>query len=738
MAFTINDVPTLRRHYQSNPTESRQPAQVVLDLAKEAPFLLETDPVFKELHSSVKDANRDGMLESFGKGFLRGLDTSQASLYGAASLIGDAIGSEAIRDFGAEGFKRNMEEAQENAATTSFEDLKEGDLAGIPDFIAGAVGEAFPSLLTTLIPAVGAGAGVASLAGKKLLFKTIQKEVAQEVAKKAAKKNLSKDQIKNLVERSTKLRIEKARNDILKGLTNKGLDKQAKELVKKQVTEKEVLQSLGKKALFKKAAAAGTTFSSVAQNSGEIFGRFVDDFDDPEVTKGERIFYTALGGTIAGMLDSVLPKAVMEALSPAAKQGLLAGLISKYKVLQKEKPALAAMLAPGAVGVQEGATEALQELVGIAAETIPDESFDFKWDEVFPQMLEAGVKGGVGGGGIGVGIGTIPTLLSESTARRLRKEKEASEDNQRAVQELVNESKFLSADDRDRSELNIDLSDPRDVLKKSEATRVGNAIISGRPSSADLAKIDLIMSEYGGDGKDSEPAQIILKAQRKRLEILAEKVDREGKITGREREELLRMSSTFPEEVSDLLGEIDVEPASEIRSDKQEVVEGEGLKEYLELLKQDPKFDNEVGKKLRRKLSSKYKIVVEEDTKKLEELLRDRTFNPEFDVRKSKLINRLKNLYPRIFTNIQSKINDEVASNAITDIKAQAKANGVPLKTQLDKVKKLQTLIGKIPGLELDQNLPGMGKVEISAAKAVKYLEDAGMSREKVLASTLR
>ncbi len=117
------------------------------------------------------------------RGLKSGIDETQATLYGATGLMGKVLGSDTLKDWGMEGYRRNMEEASVNP-TKQLSDI---DGAGsFVDWAQGTAGKLFPSMMAA---ATGGGAGAvgAKFLTKKAISAYAKKEVASQIAKGAVK-----------------------------------------------------------------------------------------------------------------------------------------------------------------------------------------------------------------------------------------------------------------------------------------------------------------------------------------------------------------------------------------------------------------------------------------------------------------------------------------------------------------------------------------------------------------------
>lgn len=134
-------------------------------------------------------------------GTKRGVQNLQASLWGAAGLVGkglQSIGAEEtgkkLQDFGFEGYRRNTAEAAQTPAKYSFKDIYTGKagVGGAIDWAQGTLGELVPSMVEaatgavigaaagSIIPGAGTvGGALTGLAGRTVLKKSIDQAVGK-------------------------------------------------------------------------------------------------------------------------------------------------------------------------------------------------------------------------------------------------------------------------------------------------------------------------------------------------------------------------------------------------------------------------------------------------------------------------------------------------------------------------------------------------------------------------------
>ncbi|MDX8383784.1 MAG: hypothetical protein R8M45_06870, partial [Ghiorsea sp.] len=118
------------------------------------------------------------------------IDTTQATGYGLAAMAGDMIDSDGLRQWGMDGYKRNMEESKHNGLRVSdYEDVHNaGDAV---DYVAGGIGQVLPSVATMLATG-GVGGLIAKYGAKKSIQKLADKMMKDGLSKEEAKNNATK------------------------------------------------------------------------------------------------------------------------------------------------------------------------------------------------------------------------------------------------------------------------------------------------------------------------------------------------------------------------------------------------------------------------------------------------------------------------------------------------------------------------------------------------------------------
>ena len=134
----------------------------------------------------------------FTSGVARGVDQTQAMLFGFAQVVGEATGFDMLAEFGEEGVARNLQEIQENPARIeSWDDVE--SLANFHDYIAERLGEQVPLMASVLGTgglggAIAAARGAATLAAKAAVGKGLKNKIGRaafaEYEKTVARKRL--------------------------------------------------------------------------------------------------------------------------------------------------------------------------------------------------------------------------------------------------------------------------------------------------------------------------------------------------------------------------------------------------------------------------------------------------------------------------------------------------------------------------------------------------------------------
>lgn len=152
------------------------------------------NPDFSQAVSTVEAKPSENYFGRRIQDVLRGIDNLQATGYGAIAAVGDVTGSEGMRDYGVEGFKRNELEASFNPPSfQSFTNVDWTNPGSIFEFGSQAVAENLPMFLPGLVTGGAAGFGggaIAKKAAQSLVTNWIkefgEKEAAAMIAKRVA------------------------------------------------------------------------------------------------------------------------------------------------------------------------------------------------------------------------------------------------------------------------------------------------------------------------------------------------------------------------------------------------------------------------------------------------------------------------------------------------------------------------------------------------------------------------
>lgn len=284
---------------------------------------------------------------NFSRGLESGVNQMQATLYGLASLAGDALGNEALRDFGNRGYARNQKEAEATAPdVTSLKDIH--DTGDFFDWAAGALGQAVPSLATSV-----AGGGVGAAVGKKVVAKVLEKKLGDFAEKQLIEGGISKEIAERAVAR--------------------------------------VMASAGTQQRLFKAAKFGATTGVATQSAATQAGDIQGELQQAGISAPG----TALAaGAAAGALDALPAHKLIEDLFPGMDHALAKSFVQGVAK---------------SLGVQtllEGSTEAAQELIAITARALHDPNFKITDPQQLERIADAGAAGALVGfvGGLAGGV----------------------------------------------------------------------------------------------------------------------------------------------------------------------------------------------------------------------------------------------------------------------------------------------------------------------------------------------
>jgi len=415
----------------------------------------EFDDIFGITKSNVNPDTPD-----FKQGIQRGLQNLQASAYGATALAGEGLKNlgaesvgESVKDFGLEGYKRNIEEVKQYPAKYSFKDVYTGDagVGGTIDYVQGTLGELVPSMVEAGVGALvgsavapGPGTVAGGVAGKTILKKGIEK--ATEQALKRSVGELAEDQIK------------------------------------KQVTS-QALKKLG--------AKAGIGAAVMPVESGGMYGELLAE-------KGIDAPGTAmLFGSLATALEFAGGNSkLVDTLVDAISKGATGTIKKSAKELLTNIPQEA---------LQEGSQEALNIL-----NTVVNTDEKLLTAQNIERIVESMAAGAVGGGA-GAGVNAVfsgqakdaklktdqEIELDRRAANILNLEKDQLNDSVQKLsvdlklnQEILNDVDKLEAKAR---ELNIE---PAELLSKTVYENKNNQVLLDKINAGIKAKEELVKKEY--------------------------------------------------------------------------------------------------------------------------------------------------------------------------------------------------------------------------------------------------
>lgn len=293
-------------------------------------------------------------------GIQRGINQTQAMGFGSVALVGSALekaGAESaggwLKEKGMEGYRRNIEEAEQFPKSQSFKDVYTGQagVGGTVDWVQGTLGELIPSMVEAATGAVigsivapGPGTGAGAFGARTILKRSIDK--------------LTKEAVKAQVQ---------------KGIVEEGAKAALEQQIRKEVT-KQSLKKLGGKAGMGAAVLpmeAGGSYAGLLEEHG---------IDNP----ASALFFGALATSLefAGG-NSRLIDAMVDGV--ARGNGGLIKRAAKEVLTNAPQEAL-----------QEGGQEALQIL-----NTVVNTDEKFLTPQHVEEIIEgagAGLVGGVGGG----------------------------------------------------------------------------------------------------------------------------------------------------------------------------------------------------------------------------------------------------------------------------------------------------------------------------------------------------
>ena len=300
-----------------------------------------------------------GFFDLAGRAVVRGAKQT-GSLLGDVlpAMVGKAVGAEdyAARQMAEAAQTQKEIEEKYGARYKELSDVK--GLGDVLPFITETVLEQAPNLATSLVPGVGGAVVGGRLAAQQAAKTIAARQATKEVAEEAAK-------------RYTAMAAQK-------GATRGGF--------------------------------GGAFLGSYAMNAPEIFQNIYESTKDEATGEGRmELGASLLAGSVSAALDSVLPAYLVRQFTPGMKAGVVERILEKSGMA----PGIARGATAGAITgfATEAPTEAAQEAISIAAEKFVNENAGVWNSKDFNRLVEAGVRGGVGGGGISTVAGGVKGFM---------------------------------------------------------------------------------------------------------------------------------------------------------------------------------------------------------------------------------------------------------------------------------------------------------------------------------------
>lgn len=342
----------------------------------------------------------------FRKGLNRFVESSQAAAYSASAAVGDLLGVDSLRDWGIEGYQRNMEEAAKYEAAvpgvTSIHSFRD-----FGDWLAGTSGELLGNVATAL----------ATSGGSALLAKT--------VAGSAIKKYAA-DTIKD---RATEIAAQNAVNGIISNEVKNAATAQA---------TKEVLGNI-----YSKVGAAAMAGYSSTLEAGSNYGEDVTKHGVDNTSPGQDLLFglasgisEAILGAESSLWKAVTGKTVSNAVENSFRRELVKGL-------------------PKALASEAG-QEAFQEILSSVNANIQDAKGLITTDDI-EDIINAAAAGALGGG-----MFHMPTLYKS------RKNKVKLDQDTQAIQNIAERAQEVK--NKENAEQVVDLTEDMILGAKSNET----------------------------------------------------------------------------------------------------------------------------------------------------------------------------------------------------------------------------------------------------------------------------
>jgi hypothetical protein len=331
------------------------------DLAQRAASKFEYKPDYREL----------GLGQLIKGGFNRSLSAIGSGITDVApAMIGSALGYEdyAKQQMAEAALKRQQAELENPTGFRSYKDV--GGIGHGVGYVAETLGELGPDIAGMLVPG-----GVGSAIGRRVAMRGAAEAAGARAAESVAAKGLAGDAAEAYTKRLTDAAVSQAGRAGAETGLNVGMYAGAYGLNTPE------------------------TFQGIYEKTGEFHPGIAATF----------------GAAIAA-LDTVLPSYLLKQLSPAAKGKLASELVNRSSIVE---PSIKAGIAKsaGRAAFGEGGTEVIQEGLNILAEKTAGASGEFFSPENVDRLINAGLKGAIGGGVLGTPGGVREAYAERAAAR---------------------------------------------------------------------------------------------------------------------------------------------------------------------------------------------------------------------------------------------------------------------------------------------------------------------------------
>ena len=308
-----------------------------------------------------------GILGAFGRGLSRGITQTKGLVAVVIpAMVGHAVGAEGYRDRQMQEYLDKMQKMEEErpSLVPSYKDIE-----GVGDFAKYSletVGQFVPSVATSI-----AGGGIGGIIGTATA-KSAAKKMATEAAKQFAGKGLTAKATKELAE------------------------KQAKKFQKNRM-----IGQIG-------GAFAGSGIQTIPEAYATI----------EQETGNPHLGTSLLVGSVNAALDSILPAAFLTRMGKTGRDEVSKNILARLLAGGKTRKGTIAKSALKS-GIVEGLTEGTQEYNQLVASRILDDNPEFFESGDFERILDATIRGSIGGKAFGAVSGMFTETLDQRTKREL-------------------------------------------------------------------------------------------------------------------------------------------------------------------------------------------------------------------------------------------------------------------------------------------------------------------------------